>query len=330
MLTTQKVLDQKKLAAKAPFPYFGGKSVVARQVWSALGQPKRYIEPFCGSCAVLLARPNYDPEQHVETINGAEGHIANVWRAIKLNPDEVAKWCDWPINHVDLWARRNELLRTKNYLLTNLVKDPKWHDPILAGYYIWTASYWIGGRLLFGDKQTESSLIHPEGGVRGSIPSLSDKHRKVHALHNIVYDWMQALSNRLRNVRVICGDWTRVCGGNWQDSLGNIGIFFDPPYDRSLRDRRLYSVDSPGISRNVREWCLKRGESETYRIVLAGYYEEHESLLHHGWSVKKWKAQGGYGNQGNGRGKENRNKEALFFSPYCLSNDLPLFEAGEP
>ena len=41
---------------KAPFPYFGGKATVADVIWEALGQPKHYIEPFAGSCAILLNR----------------------------------------------------------------------------------------------------------------------------------------------------------------------------------------------------------------------------------------------------------------------------------
>jgi site-specific DNA-adenine methylase len=41
---------------KAPFPYFGGKSRIAAEVWRRFGDVKTYVEPFCGSCAVLLAR----------------------------------------------------------------------------------------------------------------------------------------------------------------------------------------------------------------------------------------------------------------------------------
>lgn len=33
---------------KAPFPYFGGKRRVAELVWSRLGDPINYIEPFAG------------------------------------------------------------------------------------------------------------------------------------------------------------------------------------------------------------------------------------------------------------------------------------------
>lgn len=42
----------------APFPYFGGKSLVAGHVWDAFGGDVRnYVEPFAGSLAVMLACP---------------------------------------------------------------------------------------------------------------------------------------------------------------------------------------------------------------------------------------------------------------------------------
>lgn len=80
---------------RAPFYYFGGKSRAASQVWEALGNPDHYIEPFCGSAAVLLARPNKD---RLETINDADGMVANFWRASRLKPEEVAHHLDWPIS----------------------------------------------------------------------------------------------------------------------------------------------------------------------------------------------------------------------------------------
>jgi len=101
---------------KAPFPYFGGKAMIANIVWKALGQPDHYLEPFFGSGAVLLARPSYDPRKHTETICDKDGYVANVWRALQADPDAVAKVCDWPVNHADLSARRKRLLENKNRL----------------------------------------------------------------------------------------------------------------------------------------------------------------------------------------------------------------------
>mgnify|MGYP001611645972 FL=1 len=122
---------------QAPFPYFGTKSKIADLVWMALGNVKHYIEPFFGSGAVLLSRPHFEPDKHIETICDSDGFIANVWRSLQFSPDETARWCDWPVNHADLSARKSKLIANEKNLLENLIKDDEWHDPKMAGYWIW-------------------------------------------------------------------------------------------------------------------------------------------------------------------------------------------------
>jgi len=101
----------------SPFPYFGGKGAIASTVWQLLGDVRHYIEPFFGSGAVLLQRPDYDATRHVELVNDADGHICNLWRSLQFAPDETARWCDWPVNHADLMARKKELnLNTEDLL----------------------------------------------------------------------------------------------------------------------------------------------------------------------------------------------------------------------
>ena len=329
----------------APFPYFGGKKAVASIVWQALGDVKHFMEPFFGSGAVLLNRPAYDPTRHIETINDADAHVANVWRALQFDPDGVARWCDWPVNHVDLSSRKRALNAKLEYVKSNMIADDGWFDAKLAGYWIWAASCWIGHGLV-----RPNQIPHLTGAGMGvhklsQIPHLGNQGMGVHKLsqrprlgdtgrgvqdpHNPnIYKWFRELSERLRHVRVVCGDWKRICGGNWQNNMGTVGMFFDPPYGRkATRDSGLYSVDSLDVADEVCEWCLNRGSKKSHRIVLAGYFEEHESLLNHGWSAHKWKAQGGYSNRGKGKNK-NRFREALFFSPHCLadgqSNQAPL------
>lgn len=75
----------------APFPYFGGKSHVAPIVWQAFGDPRHYIEPFCGSCAVLLARPNggfFDPPYAHRT-----GRDRAIYAHEMADTREVERWC---------------------------------------------------------------------------------------------------------------------------------------------------------------------------------------------------------------------------------------------
>lgn len=295
---------------KAPFPYFGGKSRIAAHVWHALGQPKHYIEPFFGSGAVLLSRPNPDPSAHIESVNDKDGFIANVWCAIQYKPDETAKWCDWPVNHADLMARRRVLIANEGRLIENLVNDDMWCDPKLAGYWIWAASCWIGSGLT----------------RLNTIPHLTDGGKGVHALGKRphIYEWFARLSERLRTVRVVCGDWTRVCGGDWQDNKGICGMFFDPPYGVADRCTSIYHHDSTDIAADVMAWVRERGYRPTYRIVLAGY-EEYVPLLADGWTCQSWKTQGGYGNLGNGRGKSNALREKLYFSPHCIKEEQMMF-----
>lgn len=310
---------------KAPFAYFGGKSSVADLVWDALGDPKHYIEPFCGSAAVLLARPNWNPKEDIETINDADGHVCNCWRALQAAPDEVAKWCDWPVNHCDLSARRKRLVEHGGKLKDTLIADDSYFDAKLAGYWIWCASCWIGSGMT-----SPNQIPHVSDGGQGvhalgQIPHVSDGGHGVQEPYNTnIYEWFRRLSERLRYVRVVCGDWTRLCGGNWQDIMGTAGVYFDPPYDMHLRDDGIYDHDSVGLSERVRAWCLERGTRPSYRIVLSGYEGEHNELERHGWRVKCWKAQGGYGNLGdeNSRGKKNRHQERLWLSPGCLFSEL--------
>ena len=90
---------------QAPFPYFGGKKRIAAAVWDRFGDVRNYVEPFFGSGAALLLRPQ--PFAGTETVNDADGMIANFWRAIAADPEAVAFHADHPVNENDLHARHS-------------------------------------------------------------------------------------------------------------------------------------------------------------------------------------------------------------------------------
>ena len=305
---------------KAPFPYFGGKRTVASEVWRRFGTVKMYVEPFFGSGAVLLARPRGD--YGVEIANDYDGNICNVWRAIKYNPNEVAYHCDFPANHIELMARRWQLQDAQKELRRKLIDDTKFYDAELAGYWVWCAANWIGGGMLeVGDKYdcARPQLTHRNGIMQeDNIDGISR--------------WLTELSVRLRQVRVVCGDWSRAMGGKWRTSdqalgkNGKCGVFLDPPYGEAAGRSELYNEDSFTVADDVRDWCIKNGDNDRYRIALCGYDGEHNELEGLGWDVFEWAAAGGYGNQSKKRRDiENRTKERIWFSPYCLK-DLLLFD----
>jgi len=127
------------------------------------------------------------------------------------------------------------------------------------------------------------------------------------------------LSQRLRGnfCKIICGDWKRCVTPSCTVHSGiPVGVFLDPPYGDD-RDQ-VYAHDDTGVYLEVLNWCKEKGGDERFRIALCGYtgyYDELESL---GWTPYYWSAHGGYGNQGQGRGRSNKSREVVWFSPHCL------------
>jgi hypothetical protein len=144
-------------------------------------------------------------------------------------------------------------------------------------------------------------------------------------------NWFGWLSARLRHVRILQGSWARCVTTGALLTLpvrqghGPAGAFLDPPYaDTADRDAGLYSVDSLTVAHEVREWCLRNGDDQRYRIVLAGFDGEHGTdLTDAGWIEHEWYAAGflagGMGHTGNDGHQQNR--ERLWSSPHCLTTE---------
>ena len=127
----------------SPFPFFGGKSRLAAQIWAKLGSPTVYVEPFAGSLACLLARP--DGAGQREIVCDLDGGISNFWRAVTADPDLVAAWSDYPTHHADLTARHKWLRAWFAEHSAELSNDPHFYCAKVAGWWVWGISLWIGG-----------------------------------------------------------------------------------------------------------------------------------------------------------------------------------------
>jgi hypothetical protein len=129
--------------------------------------------------------------------------------------------------------------------------------------------------------------------------------------------YLRELAERLRRVRVCCGDWSRICGPSPTVKLGITGVLLDPPYaDTADRDETLYATDSLSVAHDAREWAIENGNDPRLRIALCGYDGEHE--MPDNWEAVAWKAAGGYGSQGDARGRDNAKRERIWVSPHCL------------
>lgn len=315
---------------KAPFPYFGGKSRIAGDVWARFGKVANYVEPFFGSGAVLLSCPT---PGHTETVNDADGLLCNFWRALQADPDAVAQHADYPVSELDLHARHRWLVNQRADV-ERLLSDPEWHDAKAAGWWVWGISQWIGSGWCSGKLSIQLPSISHNGdgqggmGVHrksfGQLPKISANDVGSKSNAGILRDaleppgaltaYLRTLAARLRRTRITCGDFARVLGPSVTFRHGLTAVFLDPPYDLAER-AAVYAVETDAAHR-AREWAIANGDNPLFRIALCGY----DSIeMPDGWQLLRWKAAGGYGSQGDGRGRENAGREVVWFSPACLN-----------
>lgn len=317
--------------------------MMAGNVWARLGDTPNYVEPFFGSGAVLLARPGWTPvAPWIETVNDADGMVANFWRALQHDPEQLRQWADWPVNENDLHARHVWLVGQKADITRRLEGDPDWYDVKVAGWWLWGICLWIGSGWCAGVGPwhvVDGELVNTANGdgVKRQLVHLGDagmgiNRRLVHLGtagmdskgengdgSNGLEAWINALAARMRRVRVCSGDWSRVMGDTPTVAQGMTGVFLDPPYSAEAdRDEGIYTHEDLTVAHDVRAWALEHGNDPRLRIALCGYRGEHDDLEDAGWTFFEWKAQGGYGLQGNRRGRDNAAREVVWFSPHCL------------
>ena len=311
----------------APFPYFGGKRSVAAELWKRLGTPLQYIEPFCGSAAVLLAAPS---PANLEVICDASGFIANFWRAVKHQAAQVASWADYPVSHIDLGARHVWLMEQRERVGGHL-QDPDWPgDPKVAGWWLWGQCCWIGS----GWCDWDGKVPHAGNAGRGvqalgQVPHAGNAGRGVQALGQVPHAsnagmggiWTSAgraawtslrrLADRLERVRVVHGSWDRCLNNHYGGA--DTAVFLDPPY-RAYE--KLYGVAEP-VADEVAAWAAEHAD---LRIALCGHRGDYDLA---GWEAVEWSR---------GRltysGGTTTEEECVWYSPACLqaTRQLGLFD----
>lgn len=306
---------------RPPFPFFGSKRNAAPAVWSYLGDPGTYIEPFAGSLAVLLARPH---EPRVEIAVDTDGLIVNFWRwlrytgkLIRSDGTETAgpllsalnRYIDGPLSETDIEARHRWLVEQRPDMLDHLRRNPEWFNTKAAAYWWQGVSSWLGSGWC--------RSLDPAHVAR-QRPHIDRTLKGLYAV-GMSDDRILNLAGRLANVTLLCGDWTdawrRPITTSVLNRLGDgaIGVFLDPPYTHDTgRTAGLYTDDA-SLSDDVFTWCVDNGDNPNVRIVLAGYFTEYENLTAHGWAVAEWTRPNGYAPESNRR----RDHDVLFVSPHC-------------
>jgi site-specific DNA-adenine methylase len=290
---------------KAPFSWFGGKSRITSTVWKAFGEVSNYIEPFAGSLAMLLANPKIPK---IETVNDIDCGLCNFWRAISNDPESVAKFADYPVNEADLHARHKWLVSFfTDEFHKKMNEDPDYYDVKAGGLWIYGQCASISG-----------NWLKPKG--LNALPMLSSAGGGINGLTYDIHSQFKKLQERLRCVRVACGDWKRIISPSITyrnkgiSSKDITAIFCDPPY--SFNNRTKVYKEKDDIYNEVCDWAVANGDNDRLRIIVCGYEEDYE--FPNTWRKVNWKSGGGMSSLGNNNGKINSNREMIYFSPYCL------------
>lgn len=293
---------------KPPYPYFGSKKRVVKDVWARFGNVENFIEPFAGSLAVLLGNPN---TPKIETANDLDCFIPNFWRAIQRDYEAVVKHADYPVLEADLHARHRWLISPEaNEFKEKINKDPKFYDAEIAGWWVW------GMNASLGITFTKQRGLNCK-------PFLSMVGQGITTPTVDVDQWFKILQKRLKKVRVCCGDWARVCTppvtykNKSLTKNGMVGVFLDPPYLVENREDKLYRIET-NVFQEVCDWALENASNPRMRIAVCGYDGDFNPP--NDWEVFHWKTTGGLSSfaKNEERGKENSKKETIWFSPNCL------------
>lgn len=299
---------------------------------------------------MLLGAPD---GKRIETINDADGFVANFWRAVSHDAEAVASFADWPVNEVDLFARHSWLVRQAAGLTERMHADPEYYDAKVAGWWCWGSCNWIGtgwcsgsgpwihdGERLVNSREKGDAgrginrqlphLGNAGQGINRKLPHLGDAGRGINPgdpfdgngfiagelpRSQYIHAWFTALQARMRDVRVTCGDWGRVVKDSVTTRHGLTALFLDPPYTKGEMDYAAGGVGG-ALADQVRAWCIANGSNKKLRIVLCGHVGEHDEVLRHGWHIRKWTARKGYALTD--EAVENSASETLWCSPACI------------
>ena len=316
----------------APFPFAGGKRHWAAEVWRRYGSPDVYAEPFAGSLAVLLGKPDGPAKR--EVVCDLNGSICNFWRAVQRDPEAVAHHADRPTYHRELTAARIWHRRWLAEHADWLAADLDYCDPKAAGIWAWGVSVSIRGQFDLRARDDRIPFVDDTNGGQGcsrqvrtlwkraqgiQIPQISNKiggsgvsRSRLHRPE--LAAWMQALGERLANVIVLNRGWKSCLTPTVlsERTDAQVAILMDPPYAGS-EDAYGLPVDGETAAAAF-AWSVEHGSR--FRIAYCAHVGDFD--VPEGWEALTGKLSGVRNDRGT--------QDMIMFSPACAQpRTEPLF-----
>lgn len=244
-----------KMQIKAISPWYGAKRNLAPVIVDLIGPHKAYWEPFCGSMAVLLAKPTCG----LETVNDLNGDLINLARVIQDKElafklyDKLARtlYCE------ELFEESKQRWISHAYDDGEIVVD--------RAYDFFVAS-WMGINGVSGTQRCNYAfaLRWCKGGGQGAIRWTN------------VVDSLPSWHRRLKNVVIVQKDAFYLLE-NIKDESGTV-IYADPPYF-TKSNKYVHDFEDPDHGRLAE----LLGRFKQVRVIVSYYDHPKLQELYPGW-----------------------------------------------
>jgi DNA adenine methylase len=291
-----KEVPTNKMKIKALAPWFGGKRNLAKRIVELLGEHQVYWEPFCGSMAVLLAKPKC----RMETVNDLHQDLINLARVIKDRKKcmELYRMLRHTLFCEDFVREANEFIYNRQF------------EPNIERAYWYFLHSWIGRNGNAGCKDHNQQFCRrytsgggsPETRFQSTIKSIPAWRRRLSGVAILNMDAFEMLE--------------RI------EDKDNGVIYVDPPYWKN-RDRYKYDFEEEDHIRLAE--LLHRFNK--VRIVLSYYDDPRLSELYPSWEQHKIEVSKAIAHQGQRGTNKIKATEVLLCNHKIENRKAYLFEA---
>jgi len=262
----------------APFGYYGAKQRLASQIVTDLPPHNAWVEAFCGSAALTLAKK----PAPIEIINDINGDIVNFFCQLRDNSTEMSRLLMYTP------YAREELARARS-------RETKLSDLERARRFFVAAMMAINGS--FGEAKGGFSFSNSY--ARRGMEARVSRWRAMP-------DYLRLIADRLSQVRIEKKDAIKLFG-NFMNRPATL-VYFDPPY---LADRKR-GYDHDQFSEEYHERLLKAANRAKCMVFLSGYendlYNDYLTRAQ-GWHKRRIKTT----TRGH-NGKDSEREEILWFN----------------
>jgi DNA adenine methylase len=234
-------------------PWFGAKRTLASRIVEQLGPHRCYLEPFCGSMAVLLAKE----QATMETVNDLHGDLVNLARTVQGPRTWAAFYRRLRRTMVSqsLWRDSADIILSQPFEAT---PERAYH------YFVFC---WLGRNGSAGSNGGQNFCVRytSKGGSPGT---------RFRSAVDSIPAWM----DRLRGVIILSMDAFELID-RFEDSQGTV-IYADPPY---LVKGAKYTHDFAAADHVRLAAALSRFRHT--RVVVSYYAHPDLESLYPGWTV---------------------------------------------